>query len=63
MIIQEKFKKSYLMVGGTLLPAFIAVLVRASVKNKITFKASDIIIFAGLSVLGGYATSQMLKES
>jgi len=53
-------KKTYLMLGGTFLPAFIGVIGYASVKKDFKVTGGMILLFAGLSAVGGYVTSKML---
>lgn len=55
--------KTYLMVGGTLLPAFAFTAAHAMYhKRGGKYKTSDILIFAGGSILGGFLTAKMLKD-
>lgn len=63
LLNMDAVKRSYLMIGGTLLPAFAGVHI-ASMITKKPFSTKDsnmLLLFAGLSVLGGYATSRLLK--
>jgi hypothetical protein len=53
-----KHKKAYLMVGGTLLPAFI--LKKAGEALGMNDSANNILFVAG-AIVGGMITSKMLK--
>lgn len=46
--------------GGTFLPAFLGVIGYASIKKDFKVTGGMILFFAGLSALGGYATSKMI---
>jgi len=63
--MSEKQKRGYIMVGGTLLPAFVGVGIMSMVnKSNISFKdTKTLLLFAGLSVLGGIVTANILKDS
>ena len=63
--MSEKQKRGYIMVGGTLLPAFVGVGIMSMVnKSNISFKdTKTLLLFAGLSVLGGMVTASILKDS
>jgi hypothetical protein len=54
--------KTYLMLGGTFLPAFIGIGIKLAINGEPKLTAKDILIFAALSAVGGYITSQMLKD-
>ena len=56
----EEQKKVYLMLGGTFLPAFVGVIAYASIKKDFKVSGGMILLFAGLSAVGGYVTSKML---
>lgn len=58
----EKIKKPYLMIGGTLLPAFVGVCAYVAIKKQAKTDVTAIILFAALAVVGGYYTSKLLKE-
>ena len=58
----KKLKKPYLMVGGTLLPAFAGVCAYVAIKKQAKTDVTAIILFAALAVVGGYITAKMLKE-
>ena len=60
MQLTESQKRVYLMLGGTFLPAFIGVIGYASIKKDFKVTGGMILFFAGLSALGGYATSKMI---
>lgn len=59
----NKKEQAYLMIGGTLLPAFIGVgAVSILTKEPITMKNSTYIMaFAGLSIAGGFLSSRMIE--
>lgn len=59
----EKKNKTYLMLGGTFLPAFVGVGIAMAMTKRANVKMTDLLIFAGLSAIGGYVTAQMLKEN
>jgi hypothetical protein len=61
----KKLDKTYLMVGGTLLPAFLGVgIVSLISKEPITPKSAKYLIaFAVLSVAGGFFSAQMIKRA
>lgn len=59
--LTETQKRTYLMTAGTLFPAFVGIIAHGMYHKRLDFKASDILIFAGLSIIGGYATAQILK--
>lgn len=50
MKLTENQKRAYLMTGGTLLPAFVGI------------NGSTLLLFATLSVLGGFFTSQIIEK-
>lgn len=56
----EQQKKVYLMLGGTFLPAFVGVIGVASYKKEFKVNGSMILLFAGLSAIGGFITSKMI---
>lgn len=49
------------MIGGTLLPAFVGVSVAVAMRKGVKLTAWDLLLFAGLSVVGGYATAKTLE--
>ena len=51
------------MIAGTFLPAFTATALHMAYHKRGNFKASDLLIFALASSVGGYITAQMLKEN
>lgn len=55
-------QKGYLMSAGVLAPAFLVTLGIATAKGRCKVTGFDLIIFAGVSIVGGYLTAQMLKE-
>jgi len=57
-------KRTYLMLGGTFLPAFAGVIVYSiATKEDIKLTSIKILsIFAAMSAVGGYVTAQILKE-
>lgn len=57
----RKIDKTYLMIAGTLLPAFGAVYAASSF-TKLN-KQATIGIFAIASIIGGFYTAQILKDS
>jgi len=60
-----KKQKTYLMLGGTFLPAFISIGVLSIIrKQPIDFKSSsNLMVFIIASAIGGFATSKMIKDS
>lgn len=58
-----KTKRVYLMTAGTLLPAFAAISARMAYKRSVTLEMTDLLLFAGTSILGGYITAKMLKSN
>lgn len=54
-----KHKRTYLMIGGTFLPAFVGYLIAKSMGG--TESTRNLIFIAGL-VAGGMITSKMLKQ-
>lgn len=58
--MSEQQKKVYLMLGGTFLPAFVGVIGYASIKKQFKVTGGMILLFAGLSAVGGYLTSKMI---
>lgn len=50
------------MIGGTLTPAFVGMLMLAGVRKQCKFDAYALLTFAGLACVGGYVTSKILKE-
>jgi hypothetical protein len=54
--------KTYLMLGGTFLPAFVAVSAHLAYHKKLQLGTTDLLIFAGACAIGGYLTAQMLKN-
>jgi hypothetical protein len=58
----EKTKKIYLMSAGTLLPAFVGTAAYMAIKKQAKLNMTNILIFAALSIAGGYFTAKMLKE-
>ncbi|MBP8992504.1 MAG: hypothetical protein KBG30_01655 [Bacteroidales bacterium] len=60
MELTETQKRLYLMLGGTFLPAFIGVITVATIKKDFKITGGMLLFFAGLSALGGYATSKMI---
>lgn len=59
----NKKEQAYLMIGGTLLPAFIGVgAISLMTKKPITMKNSTYIMaFAGLSIAGGFLSARMIE--
>jgi len=57
----QKQKDIYLMLGGTFLPAFVGILSVAAYQKQLKFSGFNLLLFAGLSAIGGYYTSQILK--
>ena len=57
--------KTYLMLGGTFLPAFIGIGVLSLVKKQsIDLKNSQyLLVFILASAIGGYLTSKMIKNA
>lgn len=62
MKLTEEGKRGYLMLGGTFLPAFLGVIAVASIKKDFKITGNTLLLFAGLSAIGGYATSKMIKN-
>ena len=60
-----KAQRGYMMVGGTLLPAFLAVgLVSLLSKSPISVKETKYVLaFAAASIIGGFVSAKMLKEN
>lgn len=58
--MNAKTKKIYLMTAGTLLPAFVAVGLHVAYHKKAQLGMSDILLFAGASMVGGYFTSKLV---
>lgn len=60
----ENNEKSYLMIAGTFLPAFLGIgLYSIATKKNISFKNSEfIILFAAFSSLGGFMSAKMIKK-
>ena len=54
-------KETYLMIGGTLLPAFVGTAIYMAYKKQAKLEMTNLLIFATLSVVGGYFTAKMLK--
>lgn len=50
------------MTAGTLLPAFVGVGVVMAFKKSARLGMTELLLFAGLSVAGGYFTAKLLKE-
>ena len=63
MTIPANFSKGYLMTSGVLAPALIGVLVHRMYHKSMVFKASDILLFAGISIVGGFLSAKMLENS
>jgi hypothetical protein len=55
-------KKGYLMTSATLLPAFVGVAVHRMYHKNTKLGMSDLLIFAGLSVLGGFISAPIIKN-
>lgn len=57
-------KKTYLMLGGTFLPAFIAVgAVSVFTKSSVNMKSAKFLLtFAIASAVGGFITAKMIKD-
>lgn len=62
MKLTENQKRAYLMTGGTLLPAFVGVIAVASKQGQFKINGSTLLLFATLSVLGGFFTSQIIEK-
>jgi len=60
MQLTESQKRVYLMLGGTFLPAFIGVITVATIKKDFKVTGGMLLFFAGLSAVGGFATSKMI---
>ena len=58
-----KTNKTYLMIGGTLTPAFVGMLMLAGIRKQCLFDSYALLTFAGLACVGGYVTAKILKES
>lgn len=60
----NKHEVTYLMIGGTLLPAFAAVYIYSLIaKRDISLKDVEYLsIFAIASIIGGYYTAKILKK-
>lgn len=58
----SKTQTTYLMIGGTFLPAFIATAAHIAYHKRASLKMSDLLIFAGASAIGGFMTAQMIKN-
>lgn len=53
--------KMYLMISGTLMPAFAGVILVSSIKREFKIDGLTLLMFAGLSCVGGYVTAKMIK--
>ena len=49
------------MTAGTLLPAFVAVGLHLAYHKKCQLGMSDLLIFAGASMVGGYFTAKLIE--
>jgi hypothetical protein len=58
----EKTKKVYLMSAGTLLPAFVGTAIYMAIKKQANLNMTNLLIFAGLSIIGGYYTAKLLND-
>jgi hypothetical protein len=59
----SKNGKIYLMIAGSLIPAFIGILVHGMYHKRFAFRSSDILIFAVLSMFGGYYSAKILEKN
>jgi hypothetical protein len=59
---QEKLNKAYLMIGGTFLPAFSGIAVLSLIRKDNKVDKTAIVVFAGLSILGGYFTAKIINK-
>ena len=59
----EKKEKTYLMLGGTFLPAFVGMGLHLAYHKRFGLKISDLLIFAGLSAIGGYMTAKIIQKN
>ena len=57
----DKKSKTYLMVCGTLFPAFVLVTAKVAYDKRANLTAADLLIFAAASLFGGYLTAKILK--
>ena len=55
-------KETYLMLGGTFLPAFIVLGVAMAIKKEAKLDAWDILLFTGATAIGGSITARILKK-
>ena len=54
-------KKTYIMLGGTFLPAFVGTAMNIAIQKRAKLTMTDLLIFASLSAVGGYITAKMIK--
>ena len=61
----KSYEKTYIMIGGTFLPAFIGLgVVSLVTKEAISVKSAKFLItFAVASAIGGWITAQMIKNA
>jgi hypothetical protein len=50
------------MLGGTFLPAFFGTALNIAIQKRAKLTMVDLLIFAGLSAVGGFYTAKILKE-
>lgn len=50
------------MTAGTLLPAFVVVSLNMAIGKKAKLGMTDILLFAGASIIGGYYTAQLIHK-
>jgi hypothetical protein len=56
-------EKIYVMLAGSLLPAFAIVAARAAYRKSCSFDGWDLLLFAVAVSAGGYVTAKALKGS
>ena len=61
--MDKKMTKTYLMVAGTFLPAFAGIATLQMIRKNQKLDTTAIVVFAGLSVVGGYFTAKMLNKT
>ena len=55
-------EKYYLIIAGTFLPAFIGVTVLSTIRKEQYLDRNSILVFSGLSIVGAYITSKIIKD-
>lgn len=55
-------KKGFFIATGAAAPALIGMIAFAAIRKRYQFKISDLLIFSGLAIAGGFLASNMLKD-